>query len=470
MGPAPHRSLVFRLTAAYLAAAGVVLLVSSLALYWTLARNLSKVELRLLDQKIDLFLSDQAFEPGDDAELFKQLSVGSQPKEPQEYWVRFLDPSGKIMAETPGMSSWLPPESIAPQDLTSGSRMSKRVERGDGGVFKVRSAWSPVEGRQQRGIEIALDCGRDEELLQEYRRRLALVVLLALVFLAACSALIARKGLQPLDELGAVLRSQSAHSLSVPLDPGQWPAETRQVIAGYNDLSQRLHESFLRLSQFSADLAHELRTPIHNLRLQADVILARPRKSVEYRRALEAAQEEYGRLTRMTESLLFLARAENGRQSLVVTPFEARDALRDAALQFKALTGAKGLKVAVQGRGLVHADRSLLQLALGNLLANACAHTQAGGRILLKAERLDPAWIRLSVSDNGDGIPAGDLPKVFDRFFRGDPARSKAEGSGLGLSIVAAIMDLHGGKVQMESKEGRGSTVSLDLPDPALKN
>ncbi len=219
----------------------------------------------------------------------------------------------------------------------------------------------------------------------------------------------------------------------MPLDPQRWPQETRQVVVGFNHLSKRLHASFQRLSQFSADLAHELRTPIHNLRLQADVILARPRKGADYKLALESAQEEYGRLTRMAESLLFLARAENGKQALRLEPLAAREALQGAARPFKALADEKGLKLLVRGQALLMADSGLLQLALSNLLANACAHSRPGGRIVLRAEKLEGGGVRLSVRDGGEGIEVEDLHRVFDRFFRGDPSRSKAEGSRLGL-------------------------------------
>ncbi len=473
--PVPKsRSLVLRLTAAYLAAAAAVVLISSLALYWTLSRNLAKVELRLLDQKVDLFVEDQAAEPGDDEELFKQLAVGPQGRDPQEYWVRFVDPSGKALLESPGMATWLPSDSFPQAGMDGIRRVSKRVELPDGKVFRLRSAWSRVQGRQQRGIQIALDCHRDEELLEEYRGQLALVVLVGLLVLAGSSAFIAQKGLQPLNDLGRVLRNQSAESLSVPLVPSEWPKETIQVIEGYNDLSLRLHESFRRLSQFSADLAHELRTPIHNLRLQADVILARPRKGTDYKKALEAAQEEYGRLTRMTESLLFLARAENGKQAMTMAPLNAKEVLQDAARQFRALANGKKLKITVQGTGPLFADLSLLQLALGNLLANACAHTPAKGHVLLSVTRLENGRVRLGVKDSGEGIATKDLPHVLDRFFRGDPARSKTEGSGLGLAIVAAVMALHQGKVQISSTEGHGTQVWLDLPGhanlPSIEN
>jgi two-component system heavy metal sensor histidine kinase CusS len=467
--PDPKRqSLVFKLTASYLLAAGAVLLSSSLALYWTLAHNLDRFELRLLDQKIDLFIADQAAEPGDYAELFKQLSLKSSNHHPEEYWVRFLDGSGKTLAETPDMGALLPAAAFPDTSLSGAGRSVKRLSLAHGRAFRLRSAWSTAKGQQRSEIQIALDCRHDEALLQEYRGRLALVVLLGLALLAGLSVIIARKGLQPLDDLGRVIRSQTTESLNVAIDPSQWPLETHKVIEGYNDLSQRLHESFQRLSQFSADLAHELRTPLHNLRLQSEVILARPRKAHDYKLALENAQEEYERLSRMTESLLFLARAENGKQPLSLVKLRARKEFSDAARQFEALAAEKGIRLTLRGQATVMADKGLLQLVLGNLLANAFAHTPKGGRIILCAGCTDAGAPRISVADDGEGIGAEHLPLVFNRFFRGDPARAKTGGSGLGLAIVQAVMILHRGLVSIKSEKNKGTTVTLEFPRAPL--
>jgi two-component system heavy metal sensor histidine kinase CusS len=458
------RSLAFKLTLSYLLAAGLVFLASSLGLYAALAFNVAQMEQRLLDEKVSLFIEDQAREPGDTAELFGQLSSGVGDGQHPEYWVRLLDRAGKTLLETPGMAVELAPERFPLPALTASDQAPLRVRSAGGRALRLRSAWSLGGGAQQKMIQVGLDCQRDRRLLQDFRFWLALIDVLGLLALGGLSLALARRGLRPLDELGRVIGGLSAQSLSVPLDPQRWPRETRALVGGFNGLSARLHASFLRLSQFSADLAHELRTPIHNLSLQADVILARPRKGPEYKQALEAAQEEYARLTRMAESLLFLARAENGKQALEWSTCDAREALEAAERQFRALAAEKRLKLSVQGRGRLRADAGLLQLALGNLLANACAHSPRGGGIILRAEALEGGGLRLSVRDHGPGIPVSERPRVFDRFFRGDPARAQGEGSGLGLAIVAAIMDLHQGRASIASPRGRGAQVQLDFP------
>lgn len=459
-----NASLVLRLTLSYLAAAAAVLLLASVALEWTLARNLAKVELRLLDQKVDLFIQDQALEPSDYSEVFHQLSVAAPGHDPHEYWVRVVDRTGRTLAESPGMAALLPSSSFAAAPTDQLGRGHRRLHTTDGKVYRLRTAWSALAGLQRRGIEIALDGEQDEALLKEYRGQLALVVLLGLLALGIAGVWIARRGLRPLDDLGRALRAQNAESLAVPLDLGRWPAETRQVIEGYNDLAARLHESFQRLSQFSADLAHELRTPLHNLRLQSDVILSRPRKAADYKLALLNAQDEYARLTRMTESLLFLARAENGSQSVQKVHTDLRAELESAAKLFQAQAKQRGLSLDLSGQASAEVDRGLLQMTLSNLLANAFAHTPKGGKVKLQAAKFADKGTRITVTDSGEGMDPAEIPWVFDRFYRGDPARARAEGSGLGLSIVKAVMDLHRGTVSIQSRKGRGCTVTLELP------
>lgn len=457
-------SLVLKLTAAYLAAAAAVLVGTTGVLNWTLERTLQRVELRLLDQKIDFFLQDQAAEPDDYKELFSQVSAPLRGRAPGEYWIRFLDAAGHPLAETPDMATRLPAALFGGGQAYASGRWTRRVRPPGGGVFRLVRVHSQAPGSPLREIQVALDCQRDDDLLAEYRAKLGLVVGLGLALLALASGLIARRGLEPLNTLGQLIGSQDRSSLSVPIDPSQWPPETRRVIEGYNDLSQRLHESFQRLSQFSADLAHELRTPIHNLRLQSDVILARPRRAGDYRAALESAQVEYGRLTRMTESLLFLARAEHGRQSLGRVQVLGQRELAAAAQRFAARAREQGVRLSTQGRGAFLADPSLLQLALDNLLANALTHTPRGGRVRLLCQALPGGGARIQVTDNGRGIPAEHQPKVFDRFYRGDPARSAPGGSGLGLSLVQAVMDLHGGTARVDGALAKGARITLEFP------
>jgi two-component system heavy metal sensor histidine kinase CusS len=453
-------SIAFKLTASYVLASAIVLLCSSGTLYWMLSRNLGRVEQRLLAQKVDLFLEDQATEPGDYAELFQQLSAASTGKELQRYWVRILDSRGHTLIETQGMGNFLPPDLFPAIQPDKPPKATKRLEFVGGPPVRLLDAWSPVAGTQRRQVQVALDCGRDVELLRDYWGGLVLVVGFSLLVLASIGVAVVRHGLRSFNDLGELIGAITEDKLSEKIDRKKWPTETHAVIDGFNGMSRRLSASFLRLQQFSADLAHELRTPIHNLRLQADVILARPRSAEEYRLALENALTEYNRLTKMTESLLFLARIENRKQAIDPVVFPVRKMLEAALIQFGALGAERGLQLALKGDAEITADRDLFQVVISNLLANACAFTPAGGTVTVEARR-DGQAVLVSVRDTGSGISKELQDQVFDRFFRADPARVRHEGSGLGLAIVKAVMDLHGGTIHLTSEVGKGTLVVL---------
>jgi two-component system heavy metal sensor histidine kinase CusS len=229
---------------------------------------------------------------------------------------------------------------------------------------------------------------------------------------------------------------------------------------------QRLEDSFLRLSRFSADIAHELRTPVNNIRGESEVALAKPRTAEEYRDALGSCLEETVRLSELIESLLFLARAESPgdhlkrkRQDVGALLSGVRDYYEASALD-----SGVTLRFECDGEVVGEVDGPLLQRALGNLVANALAHTAAGGSISLSASR-QAEKLYLEVKDTGSGIAREALPKVFDRFYRADPARARGSGgTGLGLAIMRQIVILHGGDVKIESQAGAGTTVSVTLP------
>ncbi|MBU6358155.1 MAG: heavy metal sensor histidine kinase, partial [Rhodospirillales bacterium] len=237
----------------------------------------------------------------------------------------------------------------------------------------------------------------------------------------------------------------------------------------FNLMLDRLEQSFLQLSQFSADLAHELRTPISNLRGELEVALSRPRSDDTYREVLGSALEECTRISRVIQSLLFLARAEMVGAPPAVETLDLDTEITTVLEFYQPMAAEGGLSLTARVRpGLpIQFDRILLQQALGNLVANAIAHTVAGGQITIEVAEA-PEQLTIRTTDTGQGIAPEHLPHVFDRFYRADPARSHVGGNlGLGLAVVRAIMALHGGRVTIESKEGQGTTVSLLVAAPA---
>jgi two-component system heavy metal sensor histidine kinase CusS len=224
----------------------------------------------------------------------------------------------------------------------------------------------------------------------------------------------------------------------------------------------QLESSFARLTEFSANLAHELRTPINNLRVEAEVALSRPRSAEEYRHTIESNTEEYERLSRMISDILFLARPEQG-----ITPkqLDLRAELETLIDYYQTLAEERQISLTISGNGNVTADPRLFQRAAGNLLANALYYTQPGGQVTVAITQRQDGDTSVVVQDNGEGIPEHEIPLVFDRFYRSAQARQQRhEGSGLGLAIVRSIMELHGGSVTLASRPDHGTTATLTFP------
>jgi two-component system heavy metal sensor histidine kinase CusS len=229
----------------------------------------------------------------------------------------------------------------------------------------------------------------------------------------------------------------------------------------------RLQESFERISRFSADIAHDLRTPVNNIRGEAEVALARARTVDEYRDVLESCLEEAVRLSDLIGNLLFLARAESPLAHLHRERVNVNELLGGVREYYEAsaANGAISLTTQVDTTPVIaELDRTLVQRAVGNLVSNALAHTPPGGSVVL-ATTVEAGTIRIEVSDTGVGIPPEALPRVFDRFFRVDESRSQASGgTGLGLAIVQSIALLHGGNAEIASQPGQGTRVTLCIP------
>jgi two-component system heavy metal sensor histidine kinase CusS len=271
--------------------------------------------------------------------------------------------------------------------------------------------------------------------------------------------------MRPLAAITRAAERVSAQDLHRRIDPERWPRELAALATAFDQMLARLEDSFTRLSQFSADLAHELRGPINNLMGEAEVALSRARSEAEYRDVLESSLEEYGRLSRMIDGLLFLARAEAAERRIAKTRLDARREV-EAVIEFHdALADEGGVKVSCDGSATVSADPGMFRRAVSNLLSNALQHTPPGGAITITLSAAPGGGAEVRVADTGVGIAAEHLPRLFDRFYRADPARAHSRGGiGLGLAIVKSIMEVHGGRVTITSRPGAGTTVILAFP------
>jgi two-component system heavy metal sensor histidine kinase CusS len=280
---------------------------------------------------------------------------------------------------------------------------------------------------------------------------------------------VARSGLQPLKEITRATEHITASQLHERLAARGWPEELDSLGRSFDRMLDRLEDSFQRLSQFSADLAHELRTPVNNLRGEAGVALSKVRTAQEYRRTLESSLEEYARLTRLIDNMLFLARAEGaGRNQLKSLTFDARKETESVCEFYEALAEDRGVEVRCEGVAKVNADPVLFRQAVSNLLSNALNSTSHGGRVRFSLYQHEHGSCQVSVDDTGCGIAPEHLSRIFDRFYRIDKARSRnPNGAGLGLAIVKSIMALHDGTVDVRSQIGNGTQFTLTFPPAA---
>lgn len=273
------------------------------------------------------------------------------------------------------------------------------------------------------------------------------------------------RALRPVEEIRSAASRIAGGSLSERIVTTEPESEIGRLAAVLNAMFDRLEAAFARQRQFTADAAHELRTPISVLLVEAQTALARERSPESYRETIHASLAAAQQMRRLTESLLQLARLDEGSIGSQPGPVNLADIGRRCTTAIQALAASKGIRIESSlADAWCHGDPDRLGQVVTNLLANAIHYNQPNGRIDL-VTRIADGQATLKVRDTGIGIAARDLPYVFDRFFRADRARSRAEGhSGLGLAISQAIVHAHHGRITVQSEPGRGSTFTMLLP------
>ena len=393
--------------------------------------------------------------------VFAEELKGRQGGEHTAYWIRMLDSQGRTYAETPGMDRSLPAE-IFPPPQESASIVGGLKDYRRGSKLFSLVALNEQSGSQRYTLQVAQDRSSDERVERNFAV-LFIIVLSGSVLASAFIATIATKrGLRPLQEMTQSLARIGPTHLKEQVTTGVWPRELKPLAIAFDDMLKRLDDSFTRLSQFSADLAHELRTPIANMIGETQVALTRDRTAAEYRETIESTVGECERLSRIVDNLLFVARVDAAREPIARKRFDARAAVEKIAAFYQTIAEERHVTITCSGEGQIYADPDLFERAVGNLLDNALRFTPEHGSIHITLSENDGQF-ELAVGDNGCGIAPEHLSRVFDRFYRADSSRG-SDGAGLGLALVKSIVDLHGGSANIESEIGRGTTVKLTFP------
>ncbi len=464
------RTLAFQLSAAYSLAGLLLVLLATVSLYIVLRTELDKSTEQFLADKLHVLRTILQERPHDRDALREEIQLETAARHYQRFYIRLLNDRGVPILTTPGMAEHLDVAELI-RRTRNHPEHSVSMTGLHGRGFRVASAiaWEGTPPVRSDTIQIAIDISEEEDLLRRFRWWFWAVLLASSVLFPVLGYGIARHGIRPVEEIAATARSITSTNLRERIRAEGYPSELASLAGTFNEMLDRLEESFERISRFSADIAHDLRTPVHNIRGEAEVALARARTVDEYREVIESTLEEAVRLSDLIGDLLFLARAQSpltefhrervNVSSLLTTVRDCYEAsASDGGISLVAQAGTESLTAEL--------DRSLMLRAVSNLVSNALAHTPVGGTVTLAAGT-ENAVILIEVSDTGSGIPAEALPRVFDRFFRVDPSRSKASGgTGLGLAIVQSIVTLHGGRAEIYSQLGHGTCVTLRIPVP----
>lgn len=386
---------------------------------------------------------------------------------------RILDNHGHVLVETPGAENILPPALFPPPkdhiDITQEGQLRKAV---NGRSYLLASSWEQADNglSGRRIIQVGLDTADAEDFLTQYQRGSILIVLLGIGLSAYVGVLIAKRGLRSLCEITHTIDQITATQLHQRVRPERWPLELVALAQAFDRMLTRLDESHIRLTQFSADLAHELRTPINALMGQTEVALTKEQPAEEYWQILASNLEELQRLSRMINEMLFLAHADDPKTEIERSWLDARRELDNVREFHEALAEDHGVTVSCQGQAKIFADPRLIRRAITNLLSNALRHTPRNGQVVLYVESSDD-WVEFRVSDTGCGIQRENQSEIFERFYRPNQSNSRqGEGTGLGLAIVKSIAELHGGTTALESSPGCGTTVILRFPVPKISD
>lgn len=451
-------SLQARLAFSFAVITTLIVLSTSILLYSEL-----KNQLRIEDK--DEFIESTTFI----GKAVKTLSNTTNSESWQLIWeyavnahgrlgVRVFSTNKELYLSTPNMS--IPPDVFVQSDPAT---YDVWVDPKSGIEYRVTSFKINTAPGHSWRVDAAYDLSPTNRLLSEYRWNLAMVLIAGILLSVGISWFVSGYGLRPLHHVSSLMRGISSEHLSERIGEQPWPREVASLARSFDAMLERLEKAFIVLSQFSADIAHEMRTPVSNMLSAASVTLNRDREPAEYKQTLETIESEATHLSKLIENMLFLARTENMKGTLLIEACSVEEEFEFQKMILESLAEERGVEIHYKGSGAVLANRDLLRRALMNLGSNALRFTPKGGRILFSSEHED-SFVKISVRDTGAGIEKDHLPHIFTRFYRADTARSDRSNAGLGLAFVQTIMTAHGGSVKVESKVGKGTTFTLLFP------
>jgi heavy metal sensor kinase len=455
-------SIRARLTVWFAAVLGLVLVVLSAGTWWVLSDSVhDTIDLALADRvsAVSRFLNapgtSQSFEElREDLREYVALDPG---------WnlIRIRDARGVQLyrsdafdAGAAGAGAPLPSPGIY-RDLVMRGRPVRML------TAQVTVGGAPYS------VEVAWPVGELNEAMDQFRWTALIIIPCGIIAAALGGYWISRRALAPVDQIARTARAITAQQLGRRLDVPATGDELQRLSETLNGMLARLETAFAETTRFTADASHELRTPVSLIRTTAEVALRRPRTAEEYRQALEGILRESERTSGLVQDLLTLTRADAGVDGWSPSRVDLRAIVGDLRGRLATLCAERGLTLHLDVPGqpvLVDGEHAALGRLVVILADNAAKYTPAPGDVRVTVRAAGSA-AEIEVADTGIGIAAGDLPRVFERFYRADKARSRESGgAGLGLSIARWIVERHGGRITIESEAGKGCWVRVRLP------
>lgn len=450
-------SLRVRLTALIVLYASVAFAISGFAVYEAM---MSRVEANAAEQMEDVMSALDAHLSGlkSTAEISRNPDVWKEHVHGREYMAfAIFDMAGKAVLATRGFRDYsrvldvqTPHNPVSLFTPTTSLRYLVTVV--------------PLDGHEKSALRVVVqyDGNEERELVRSNIETIFITEMVGILFAAISAYGVTMLGLIPLRRVVTRAEEMSINRLGQPLPELASSGELLELGRAFNGMLARLDDSFTRLNEFSSNLAHDLRTPLTNLRAAAQVALAQSRAAPEYREVIESSLSEYERLSRMIDDILFLARAERAELALSICEFDAAAEACRVVGFYESLAQAADITIDIRGQGFIHADLLLYQRAVSNLLANAIAYAPRHSTIDIEC-REEPGAIVVLLTDRGPGVAPSRAERIFERFYRTDQARRNAisSGTGIGLAIVKSIMDLHRGSCGVKSDPAIGTTFWL---------
>lgn len=341
----------------------------------------------------------------------------------------------------------------------------------DGTPYMIRAGWTQDEHKDKYFLAIGRSLAIPYRTVDSFTRTYLLLAPGMLVLACLFGWWLAGLAIRPVNSVAHAAQNVTGSNLTLQIPLRGAGDELDHLIQSFNQMTERLHQSFEQIRRFSTDVSHELRTPITAIRGQLEVALFTAETPEQYREAIINAMEDIEKLSSIVRALLLLSQAESGQLALQKAPLDLGELTKDLVEQFQIPAEEKDVRLTavVEPCPLVEADRTQIERLLSNLLSNAVKYTPKGGSVkVIAGPAREPGWTKLSVEDTGVGIPADSLPHIFDRFYRvRNPQTESIQGLGLGLSFVAWIVEAHGGRIDVASNTGEGTRFTVLLPSLA---